>query len=285
MKQIPDQLQSLLQSGHFLMAEGYYFTLIDGTTLRYGTIDINAGWSHGYCSGKILFRRTSCSWKNDLSVDSMEVTLIPTDNATINGVPFLECVKNGTFDGATCTVERFFMKPDNLYVMGGIILFVGRVGEIEANRTQAIFTINSQLELLNVDFPLNVFESSCGRTLYGVGCGIDPDSELVKRTVTVGNGSTKMMINLNPAIGDFGYTNGMFQFTSGRLNGTRGTIKQFFAQQGFKPLLPLVAAPDSGDTIDIWLGCDKTLNTCHYRFANTHCFRGFPFIPTAEYAF
>jgi uncharacterized phage protein (TIGR02218 family) len=177
------------------------------------------------------------------------------------------------------------MKPDNLYVAGGVTLFVGRVGEIEADRGKVYMTVNSHLELLAIDYPVNIYESSCGRMLYDAGCGVNPYDFDIDTTVNAT--STKSLIHLT-LVGDDGYyDNGLFRFTTGICSGIEGTVKKFMNEVGgtyFKPLIPLPDIPGIGDGVRLWAGCDKTRNVCESRFNNLAFFRGFPFIPTAENA-
>jgi hypothetical protein len=51
-------------------------------------------------------------------------------------------------------------------------------------------------------------------------------------------------------------------------------------QLQFPTALP--SAPSAGDQVQVWAGCNKTMDNCLNKFNNIKSYRGFPFVPRPE---
>ncbi len=251
MKNITSQLQTLLNTGVFVMADLYTFTLIDGTVLRYTDFDQTLVWSgNSYPASQVLFNRTKCSWKNDLSVDALQVDAIPLPAGTVKGTSFLSACKNGVLDGATLQLDRAFLTPGSLTVTGIVTTFLGRVADIEADRLKAKLTVNSHLELLNIQMPRNLYSPGCIHVLYGAtGCGLSQASFTTTGSVTGYMANPNINLNSPPytetgtvrslpaptnteiftelSESDGFFTYGTITFTSGQNNGFQRTVESY----------------------------------------------------------
>lgn len=49
-----------------------------------------------------------------------------------------------------------------------------------------------------------------------------------------------------------------------------------------KKIKPRYITPNTGDTFNILPGCDKTINTCKYKFNNLNNYGNCPFIPNPD---
>ena len=83
------------------------------------------------------------------------------------------------------------------------------------------------------------------------------------------------------------YDLGTIEFTSGVNNGITRTVKsytkgEFGALSSISLAVPLVTACSYLDTFNIYPGCNKSLNVCTTKFANTDNFRAEPFVPAPE---
>jgi uncharacterized phage protein (TIGR02218 family) len=162
-----------------------------------------------------------------------------------------------------------------------VLLFKGRLGVIdEIGRTSAKLTVNSDLVLLDIDMPRNVYQPTCLHTLYDSGC------TLVKNAFgtngTVGSSSTASVINWSGASTNF--QQGSITFTSGVNAGVTATVGSAVAGTSITLLYPLESAPATGDGFTIYYGCDHTPGTCQAKFNNLANFRGFPFVPPPQMA-
>lgn len=286
MKTFSAELNTLLDSGRFVMADLFAFGLISGVNLRYTNFDrdiISGGYT--YSSSGLLIKRSALHWKNDLSVDTLDLEIFPQGSALIEGTPFLTAVRQGIFDGAAFILGRaFFSVPVGITdaPVGAPALFYGRVGDFEADRTKAVMVINSHLELLNVPVPREIYEAGCPNLLYGTTiCRATPVTSGTA-TVSIVNAENSFDSDINDE--NEIYTGGYLEWLSGDNLGLKGRIKTSVAwTMTFAGIWP---SPVSvGDTFVATAGCDKTFQTCQAIFGNNVAnFRGFPYIPRAESA-
>jgi uncharacterized phage protein (TIGR02218 family) len=265
-----------------LMADCYTFTLRTGLILTYTNADLPIALNgFTYLANSVLVDGLKFKCAAGLDVDQQKITISARPIDTINGVPFLEAIRNGVLDGCEVQREKAFLTSWTTAPVGSVILFKGRVGTIDSiGRTTAQITVNSDLVLLDLNMPRNLYSPQCVHVLYDSGCG------LVKSAFgmagTAGAGSTSSQINWSSSSTVF--TQGTILFSSGVNAGVSANIKT-----ASTTMLVLSAAlpnvPSVGDAFTAFQGCDHTLATCQSQFNNLINFRGFPFVPppTAAY--
>ena len=205
-----------------------------------------------------------------------------TSDTITGGAPFLQALRDGSFDG--CEIERgrvFFSDRIGGAAIGDVTLFKGRLGTVDQiGRTSAKLTVNSDLVLLNIDMPRNLYQSTCLHTLYDSGC------TLVKNAFgtngTTGAGSKASIINWSGA--DPAYQQGSITFTSGVNAGVTANVNTVVAGVSLTLGYPLQSPPSPGDGFTAYQGCDHTPGTCQSKFSNLSNFRGFPYVPPAQMA-
>lgn len=281
MKTVAAELLTLLETGHFAMADMYQFTLVNALVLRYTSFDYDITLDgNDYSSSGLLIKRSNLSWKNDLSVDSLNMEIYPQASGLVSGMPFLTAVRLGLFDGASVQLKRaFFSIPVSFPPVpaGSILMFLGRVGDIELARDKADFLINSHLELLNALCPRELYEANCSNELYGTICRATPIT--ANGTVAVVNAVNSINTDLNDQYEI--YTGGIIEWTSGANDGLKGTIS-YSKDSLMKFVIPFPSTIQVGDTFEATAGCIKTRAMCEFIFGNIANFKGFPFIPLAE---
>jgi uncharacterized phage protein (TIGR02218 family) len=270
----------LTASREFKMADLYTFSLLGGTVLRYASadLDIKVGALTFSSSGPWI-RRGRTRLVIGLEVDTLEVTVHADATHLVAGVPWLTAVRSGAFDGASVKLERAFMSAWGDTSAGTVILFEGRVAEAIASRTEAKLTVRSDLELLNIKLPRNLYQPGCIHTLYDAGCGLSKAAFAVNTSTT--SGSTKDTLNcgLTQTAGYFDL--GTVTFTGGPNAGVTRTVKSY-SPGVFKLSYPLPSIPNLGNGFTAYPGCDKLQATCQNKFGNLANFRGFPYIPVPE---
>jgi uncharacterized phage protein (TIGR02218 family) len=286
MKQASPELIAILASRQFFIVDLYQFNLNSGEQLNYcnGDMDIkwnNIIWSCGGASGPYFNRNgqgSKCSWKIGVSVDSLSFDILPKD-AAINGLAFVTAVKQGVFDGAELTLYRAFMPNYNDVAAGTVIMFAGRIAEIEASSSLINVTVNSHLELLNQNLPRNLYQAACLNTLFDNACGLNKASLAINGSVLAGSSDLIINANLSQISGYFDM--GVIKFTSGVNNGLSRTIKSYNKStiSNINIISPLPKPLSIGDNFTIYAGCDKQQTTCKNKFNNINRFRGFPYIP------
>ena len=267
-----------------LFADTFTFTLRSGLILAYTNVDVTFTYSGvTYLANSILIDGLKYKASVGLEVDQQQITVaaLATDTIT-GGAPFLQSLRDGAFDG--CEVERdrvFFSDRIGGTAVGAVTLFKGRLGTVDQiGRTSAKLTVNSDLVLLDVDMPRNIYQPTCLHTLYDSGC------TLIKNAFgtngTVGAGSTASTINWSGAAANF--QQGSITFTSGVNAGVTANVNTAAAGVSLTLGYPLQSVPAAGDAFTVYYGCDHTPGTCQSKFANLANFRGFPYVPPPQMA-
>jgi len=266
------------------MADVFIFTLRTGLTLCYTNVDVTFTYSgNTFLANSILVDGLKYKAAVGLEVDQQQITVAARLTDTISGgAPFLQALRDGAFDG--CEIERdrvFFSDRVGGTAIGAVTLFKGRLGTIDQiGRTSAKLTVNSDLVLLDIDMPRNLYQPTCLHTLYDSGC------TLVKNAFgangTVGAGSTAAVINWSGA--SLIYQQGSMTFTSGVNAGVTANINSAIAATSLTLGYPLQSPPSTGDTFTVYQGCDHTPGTCQSKFNNLANFRGFPYVPPPQMA-
>ena len=266
-----------------LMADCFTFTLLSGLILTYTNADVPISLNgYTYLANSILIDGLHYKCSIGFDVDQHKFTLAARPTDTVEGVPFLQALRNGVFDGCEVRRERAFLSSWSIAnsPIGSVVLFKGRLGTVDTiGRTSAQVTVNSDLVLLDIHMPRNIYSPSCVHVLYDSGCA------LVKNAYgangTVGSGSSNATINWSGASAL--YQQGSITFSSGVNAGKTATVKS--ASAGVLVLAcALVNAPATGDAFTVYQGCDHTMATCQSKFNNLANFRGFPFIPPPTFA-
>lgn len=271
---------ALLALNQFMMAEFYTITLQDGTILRYTDGDgdlVYGGNTYTSTSPKIVRDKTKTSV--GIEVDDMTVTLYAGILDLIQGIPFPQFVNNGGFDGARLSVERCFMASYGDTSAGVVNIFTGSVLDAKPSRTEIVLTVGSDLQLLNIQMPRNVYASACSHTLYDAGCGAVKAS--FGSASSCASGSTKQLINCALAQASGYFDAGTITCTGGANAGATRTVKSY-TPGVFNLSLPLPFTPGVGDTFTAYAGCDKAKATCGSKFNRLASFRGFPFVSVPE---
>ena len=264
-------------------AECFTFTLATGTVLTYTNADVPISYQ-----GKLFLANgpliSGLKYRSSvgLNVDRQDVIIAARPGDLMAGSPFLVALRDGAFDGAQVRRDRvFFSDVIGGTLVDGVTMFLGRVSTVdEVGRTKAKISVASELVLLDIDMPRNIFAPTCLHVLYDVGCGI-PASGFAVNDVVV-SGSTTMLVNFASAAAN--QAQGSLVFTSGVNAGLRVTMKTITPGVSASLIYPLPSAPSAGDGITAYWGCDHTMGTCNAKFANLANFRGFPFVPPPQTA-
>jgi uncharacterized phage protein (TIGR02218 family) len=264
------------------IADCYTFWMISGLVLTYTNADLPITLNgYTYLASAILIDGLRYKSSTGLEVDQQQITISAKTTDTISGgVPFLQALRNGAFDGAEIQRERVFLnswsEADRASPLGGVILFKGRVGTIDSiGRTTAQITVNSDLVLLDLRMPRNVYSPACQHVLYDSGCGANggPVKSAYGISGSAGSGSTESLVNWTGAVSQL--VQGTLTFSSGVLSGVSATIKSVVNGTSLTLAYPLESAPSPGDAFTAYWGCDHTQTTCTGRFNNLANFRGF----------
>lgn len=271
----------LLANNQFVMADLYTITLAGGFVARYTNSDgdLTVG-GNLYASDGPIIGRSRIRTVIGVEVDTLDITLAAQPQHTLNGTSWFAAMRAGALDGARVQVDRFFTPSWGSSQYATVIGFAGRVSTIpEIGRTSSHITVKSDLELLNIKMPRNLYEPSCINTPFDASCALSKPAYTTASAVNSGSSLTQINCGLGQAAGYFDL--GVITFTSGANVGITRSIRRY--SPGVITLaLPLVSACAVGDTFNARAGCDGLKATCSGKFNNLPNFRGFPFIPVPE---
>jgi hypothetical protein len=201
-------------------------------------------------------------------------------------------------------LERAFMPSWGNTSPGTVVLFVGRISDLEAGRTMIVLKVRSHLELLNIQMPRRLWQPSCNHNFGDAMCGYDRvNGKNAEGTATgVGAlifasaaGSTATTI-LGAPVTTSPFILGTITGLTGANAGQSRTITGFGSGATVTLKLAFLSAPAAGDQFQILPGCDRTLAACGglfrnsrvtpsgYNPANAERFGGMPFVPPPENA-
>lgn len=170
--------------------------------------------------------------------------------------------------------------PANPWV-GTVGLFSGRVGPSGSNRYDAQLTVNSDIELLNVMVPRNVYQPGCNNTLFDAACGLAKSAFAASATASGATDATLTTFATSTTLADSYFAQGWAVGATGANAGVARTIKAN-GTNSLQTIRPWAAPVAAGDTFVLYPGCDKKQATCSAKFANLARFRGQPYVPAPE---
>lgn len=278
----PGALAALLNSGAPLhKADCYTLTLQGGQVLRWSGADV-AITIHGdlFTLGPGI-QRNRLRWVAGVEVSTLDLTVTDVAGTTINGVPLYAFVRARGLFGARVLLERAFWGVDDPGPIGSLHWFSGRVADSDVDRYAARLSAVSDLALLDVMVPRDVYQPGCLNTLGDGLCGVDLAAAAVTGTTTSASTADRTTFDhaMSQAAGWFDL--GVVTITSGSNAGIKRTVRQHTASK-LQVLQPWPTPVASGTTFAVRPGCDKTQATCTTKFANLARFRGMPYIPVAE---
>ena len=264
-------------------ADCFQFTSTVGTVYTWTNVDFPISYNGltFLCTGPLV---SGLKYKGSvgLEVDKQQMTIAARPTDVINGAPLLIALRDGAFDGAEIIRYRVFLTAPGGSVVGGVILFQGRISTVDnVGRTQATVTVASDLVVLQYDMPRNLYSPTCVHTLYDSGCGVVRGT--FAASGTAGSGSTSNSINFSGALAQ--HAQGSLVFSSGANANVRATVKNVSVGSALNLMYPLPFAPATGDAFTVYAGCDHTQGTCQGRFNNLSNFRGFPYVPPPQMAY
>jgi uncharacterized phage protein (TIGR02218 family) len=264
------------------MADLYTITLKSGTVLRYTTWDSNLiVLGNSFLTGPPHIARSAIEEKLGMDVATLEITIQASLTNTLNGVPILQAIGQGLFDGAAFRIDRLFMDSNSTQI-GTVVRFSGFIGQVEElTRSTAKITVNAATAYLSMQLPSIILQPGCTNTLFDPRCGLSKASFANNLTVQAGSSVNKLITA--SAQPDTYFDNGQLVFTSGANNGLVKAVRQYFAGTIYFNS-PLPFAPNVGDAFTAYPGCDKTQATCAGKFTNLANFEGFPYVPAPETA-
>ena len=248
--------------------------------LRHTGADMPGVWDgQTYGAHELIIKRGATRIAVGLDVDSNTLQISAAPDYRLEGLQWAEAALGGVLDGARVKIDRVFFDAE-LRPVGAVNIFSGRVSDVSGSRSSVKVDVKSDIELLNVSSPRNIYQAGCMRTLYDDGCKVNREKFTVNGRVTE-NSQTGTVLKHNLTQPDGWFSQGVIKFTSGRNAGLSRTVK-VHSGNTFEFALRLPFPPQAGDVFKVYPGCNKRRDTCKDKFNNIVHFRGFPFIPSAD---
>jgi len=262
-------------------ADLFTLTLADGTVYRWSGSDVAVtGGGRTWSLGPTL-KRTGVKFVVGVEVDTMTVTIYDAAGTNINGTPLIPFIRAGGLYGARLQVDKAFWGVSDTAPVGALAWFHGRVAETECGRNGAMLRVNSDLELLDVLVPRDVYSPSCLNTLYDSMCGLLAATYRVSGTATSATDTRRITFSHAMAQAAGYFDLGTIRMTSGLNNGISRSVQKHLSGS-ISVLQPWPFSVSNGDTYIVDPGCDKTQTTCRTKYANEPRYRGYPYVPSPE---
>lgn len=236
----------------------------DGVTLGLTTHDrdlVIGGLSYKAAPG---IRPTAIRQRMGLSGDRMDIEGALSNAAIDAGELFA-----GRWNGARLTLLiADWEAPDARQ----LVIAEGALGEVAVQGQQFVAELRGVSDRLDMAAVPST-SASCRAALGDPQCGVALPALTVRRMVTAVAGETVTVADAPP-----GLAYGRLRWLSGPARGLTATI---IAQVGGLLTLaePVPGGVAVGTTVELIAGCDKRLETCRTRFANSLNFRGEPHLP------
>ena len=274
MKTLSPDLQAHLDDGTTTLAWCWRISRADGVALGFTDHDRKLAFDGTAFEPESGFAASEIRAGSDLAVDAQDATGVLTSDR-ISETDILD----GRWDNAAVELWRVNWADTSQRVL----LRRGAVGQIRRGRMAFVAEVRSLAHVLGQTVG-RTFQATCDAALGDARCGVNLEDPAFK-----GNGTVLDVLRDRAftASGLGGFTSGWFTFgtvewTSGANAGRRAEIIAHDVTDGIA-VLTLLEAPvrpiAGGDVFVVRAGCDKRLETCGAKFANTTNFRGFPHIP------
>ncbi len=266
----------------------YSLTLIDTSVFRWTTADrdLLVGGNTYLANGAVL-GRSNTRVTSQLETDTVEVQLAGA--ALVNGKTIALQSILGLFDEARLQVDLLVGQDAPSAIANGAVKawFEGKVAGIDPDAQLVRMQVESDLATLGVMLPQRPFQLGCSYAVYDPNCTLSKAAFTLTGSATGGTTTTVTTTAAAIIAKANGYFNlGVLFFTSGALNGSRRSIRDFQVSGGIATFtlgIPLPSAPLNGDGISAYPGCNRTTVACGpAKFNNFVNFGNFPHIPTPE---
>ena len=274
MKSITPDLQAHLDEGTTTLAWCWRITRSDGVTFGFTDHDRTLSFDGTDFEPESGLAASEVRSGSDLSVDAQDAEgVLTSDRITETDI------LDGRWDNAEVEVWRVNWADTGQRVL----MRRGAIGQIRRGRLAFVAEVRSLAHVLGQTVG-RTFQATCDAALGDGRCGADLEATAFKGTGAVINHLWDRSFNAT-GLGGFGagwFTFGTLEWTSGTNAGRRAEVIAHDVTEGIA-VMTLLEAPvrsiAGGDAFTIRAGCDKRIETCNTKFANTANFRGFPHIP------
>ncbi len=264
MKATSPALIALLNSStQFIMADLYTFTLVGGNLLRYSaapTAIVANGFT--FAVGP-KFERSKTRTVIGTQVDELDIKVYAETTDLIGATPWLQAAWQGQLDGALLQLERAFMPTYGDTSPGTVVLFAGRISDIDCSRTGIDMKCRSHLELLNIQMPRRLWQSSCTHVFGDAMCQFNRATLQASFACLSGSTATQILSTVNPTPAGLYVQGTIFGLTGANAGDSRTVAGMSSGNVSVK--LAFLSPPMAGDQFQLLPGCDRSHRDLHQR--------------------
>src|SRR5271156_3382169 len=253
------------------MADLYTFTLVGGTTILRYSAALTPIVANGYLfAAGPKFERSKTKIVIGTQVDELDIKIYPEMTDLVGSTSFLEAAWQGQFDGALLQLERAFMGADGGGYgdtsAGTVILFSGRISDIDSSRTGIDMKCRSHLELLNIQMPRRLWQPSCTHVFGDAMCQFNRATLQASFACLSGSTETQILSTINPTPAGLYVQGTIFGLTGANAGDSRTVTGMSSGNVSVK--LAFLSPPMVGDQFQLLPGCDRSVATCTNVFNN-----------------
>ena len=274
MKTLDPALQAHLDDGTTTLAWCWRIARADGVTFGFTDHDRTLTFDGAAFEPESGLTASEVRSGSDLSVDAQDAEgVLTSDRITETDI------LDGRWDNAEVEVWRVnWASPAQR-----VLLRRGAIGQIRRGRLAFVAEVRSLAHVLGQTVG-RTFQATCDAALGDARCGVDIENPAFSGTGAV---IDLLRDRAFTASGLGGFEAGWFAFglvewSTGANSGRRVEVLSHDIVDGVA-ILTLLEAPvrpiTATDAFVVRAGCDKRMETCGAKFANTANFRGFPHIP------
>ena len=273
-KQIPQSLQTHLDSGTTTLAWCWRLTRNDGTVFGFTDHDRPLTFDGTTYQPESGFTASEIRAGSDLSVDAQEAEGVLT-STTITETDILD----GRWDNATVEIWRVNWAD----TASRALLRRGAIGQVRRGRLHFVAEMRSLAHVLGQTIG-RTFQAGCDAALGDARCSVDLNAAAFKASGSVVSLSGDRGFAVSGLTGfvEGWFALGTLHWLSGANTGRKAEVLSH-ALAGSDVIITLLEAPvrpiEVGYIFNIFAGCDKRFETCQAKFTNAVNFRGFPHIP------
>ncbi|UXU75557.1 MULTISPECIES: DUF2163 domain-containing protein [unclassified Paracoccus (in: a-proteobacteria)] len=274
MKSLSPALQAHLDDGTTTLAWCWRITRADGVVLGFTDHDRKLSFDGTDFDPESGLTASEVRSGSDLSVDAQDAEGVLTSDRIIE-----TDILDGRWDNAAVEVWRVNWSDPGQRVL----LRRGAIGQIRRGRLAFVAEVRSLAHVLGQTVG-RTFQATCDALLGDARCGVNLEAPAFKGTGAVIDVLRDRAFTAS-GLGNFAagwFAFGLVEWSTGANAGRRVEVLGHEVTNG-GVVLTLLEAPvrpiTATDAFVAWAGCDKRIETCAAKFANTANFRGFPHIP------
>jgi uncharacterized phage protein (TIGR02218 family) len=276
-KTIPAALQEHLDSGATTLCWCWRLTRRDGLKLGFTDHDRDVAFDATTFEAAAGFTASEMRDSVGLSVDNLEVTSALSSDRLSEAD-----LVAGLYDDARVEIFRV-----NWNAPERVLMRSGSLGEVRRGAGAFAAEVRGLAHYLQQPKG-RLYQFTCDADLGDGRCGVDLTAENYRGEGAIAEimGERRFAVSgLGAFAGDW-FTRGLLTFTSGAADGQASEVKAHASAAGAVTIelwAPVRAPLQVGQTFVVTAGCDKRLETCAAKFANSVSFRGFPHMPGNDF--